>query len=157
MGFHTPPLRTVNPIHTMLNTTTARPCARARLATDDAPFDRVPPPPTPHTRTHARPHRNTCLPFSPPLSPPRPPPRYVSHRARRRVPSIRPMAATETSARGSIRSRRAMTRVERRRGRRSSDDVRGMEFIPVRFRRHRSTIVPRRRSRDVRARSRWIG
>ena len=53
MGFHTPPLRTVNPIHTMLNTTTARPRARARLATDDAPFDRVPPPP--HTaHTHAR-------------------------------------------------------------------------------------------------------
>ena len=51
MGFHTPPLRTVNPIHTMLNTTTARPRARARLATDDAPFDRVPPPPA---HTHAR-------------------------------------------------------------------------------------------------------
>lgn len=52
MGFHTPRLRTVNPIHTMLNTTTARPRARARLATDDAPFDRVPPPLPAHT--HAR-------------------------------------------------------------------------------------------------------
>jgi len=52
MGFHTPRLRTVNPIHTMINTTTARPRARARLATDDAPFDRVPPPLPAHT--HAR-------------------------------------------------------------------------------------------------------
>jgi hypothetical protein len=61
-----------------------------------------------------------------------------------------------TSARGSIRSRRAMTTFERRWARRSSDDVGWMEFIPVRFRRHRSTTVSRRRRRDDDARSRWI-
>ena len=53
MGLHTPPLRTVNPIHTMINTTARdRARTRTRLATDDAPFDRVPPPPA-HTNARA--------------------------------------------------------------------------------------------------------
>ena len=53
MGFHTPRLRTVNPIHTMINTT-ARDLARlARVSRRmTAPFDRVPPPPA-HTNARA--------------------------------------------------------------------------------------------------------
>ena len=155
MGFHTPRLRTVNPIHTMINTTSRD---RARLARVSRRMTRRSTASRPPAHTNARapaPQHMSAI-FTTSLSAKASAKVRLSPRASHVHPSTRERWMLMTSARGSIRSRRAMTTFERRRGRRSSDDVGWMEFIPVRFRRHRSTTVSRRRRRDDDARSRWI-